>query len=240
MTQACFPKFEPNKEPNSQLFTCPIGKNALEINQKNYRSTKKPRIVSVILLLLLLLQVNTVFGQEETQIEVPVAKAEYFRFFTGFALGPIMTIRCKFDIYNIGMRIFGEYQRELSKNWFYGISFDGMIPATGNLVPLLKNVSVSAYFRWPIIRERLFLLPGLGLGCNFIFIEDEPLRLWPTTTVNISMLLQVSPNAFLEFSPLLIYPTRMNFPLGFRWFDPHPHNIAFAVSILSIGFKIKL
>ena len=189
----------------------------------------------LLLLLGLLMLSYQVAGQEENPAEPLGSKAQYIRFKSGISIGPFMTIEESFFFYNYGIYMFAEFQRTIHRNWLYGLSIDGMLPATGNLLPLVKNVSVSIYHRLPIIRDRLFVLPGLGVGSNIIFVEDDRPRMGPTVNVNLSMLWQVSPGMFLEFSPLLIYPTRANIPVSYALYEAHPNSMAFTISAFTIG-----
>jgi len=190
---------------------------------------KHPSAIVLLLFLLLVLPGKTVSGQEDA----PLIKGSYFKITSGITLGPVTM---EPFIENIGIRIVGEYKREFGENWLYGVSLEGMIPVAGFLLPVVKNASFTAYFRWPLIKDRLFLLPGVGLGGNLLIEEGVSLRAVPTVSANLSMLWQVSHNAFVEFSPLLIYPSRLNFPINFI----SPGGGTFIIPIASVGLKFSL
>ncbi|HSV88879.1 MAG TPA: hypothetical protein VLH61_09575 [Bacteroidales bacterium] len=193
---------------------------------------KVPSAVITLVFLMFLLPAKPAMSQEEA----PEPKGAYLTFETGVSFGPIMVIDCYLDVHNIGVRIFSEYKRGIRDRWYYGISFDGMIPISDQFLPLSNNVSVTAYHRLTFVQEKLFLWKGLGLGSNFIFVEDDPLRVGPTLSLNLSMSWRFAPNAYFEFSPFLLLPTRLHIPLSFI----APHNAAMTIPFPSVGLKFLL
>lgn len=205
-----------------------------------HHSTITKLAMKVLIFLMLLLPTQTALPQSDSPTDAKPQRREYVRFMTGVAMGPIMTYRCVPDVHNVGIRIFGEYNRFFENRWLLGASLDGMIPATGRLMPLLKNISLTAHRRVQISESNLYFLTGVGIGGNVIFLENEPIRVGPTVSFNFSMLWRVSPNAFLEFSPLLFLPTRVNAPLSDMFTHYHPHSFAFTFGFPSIGIKVAL
>jgi len=130
---------------------------------------KKPSAILLILLLLLLLPAKTSLGQDDSQMKGPVAKSEYLRFVSGYMMVSYSNRTC--DLQNQGIRIFSEYQREFSKNWFYGVGIDAMIPVIGRTHPLVKNLSATIYHRLPLVPDRWFLSHGVGLGATLFFMK---------------------------------------------------------------------
>jgi len=184
-----------------------------------------------LLTILLLLPSKTVVGQEEVQRPTN----EYLKILSGITFGPWDFFDNTMEMQNIGFRIGGEYKREFGKNWLYGVSLEGLIPLV--LFPQAMNVSFSVYYRLPLVRDRFFLLPGVGLGGNFVLEGDEiPIRVVPTISGNLSLLWRVSPATFIEFSPLLVAPTRLNIPIP----TVVEGEARFKISLLTVGIMLRL
>jgi len=212
---------------NFKLFARQTG-SANTVNKRN--KMKKLSILLPLFTILILLQSKTALGQNEAPLQ---QKEHSFRFMTGISRG---FVREDLEYLDFGVLIFGEYKREIGKNWFYGISFDGMIPFVANVPSRIKNLSVNAYYRLPLVGDRLFLMKGFGLGSNFIFRNDEHLRVGPALNASISMSWRVRQRIYLEFSPFILIPGRLNFPVP----DVLPQNLAITLQWSIAGVRIPL
>lgn len=187
----------------------------------------------ISLLLLFLLPAKSLTAIEQTLVENPLPKTSYLRLISGLAR--VEAVNCESVDYNLGVRLFAEYKREFGKNWYHGMSFDGMFPLTLHPTPLLKNVSTSVYYHLPLVRESLMLSTGIGLGCNFIFLGNNQTYIRPSMNLNLGIWWRVLPKVYLEFSPFLLLFTRFNFPMPF---SPPPHVISYSIPPLGISIKL--
>ena len=194
---------------------------------------KNPSVISTIFLLLMLPPLFAVAGQVENPKDAEVNKPYYIRIVP--SLIAFFYHDRYSDFHSMGIRILGEYKQEFRHNWFYGIGFEGFVPATGYLTPLVKNLSISVNYRLPLVGDRLFLTKGLGLGSNFIFIENDPLKVRPSLNVSLYALWRISPTLYLEFSPFfIVLPTRHTMPF------PGAADRLISIPGLSLGLQIRI
>ncbi|HAJ99305.1 MAG TPA: hypothetical protein DCM62_04700 [Bacteroidales bacterium] len=186
-----------------------------------------------ILLTAILLLGNKSMGNNANPIEEPNSSLRQIRIMPSYGILFLRADNGR-EVENQGIRIFGEYHRRFFGRWHYGIGLDGMIPISGNIQPLLKNLSFTVYYRLPVIGDRLFFVQGLGVGANFLFREGASMKISPSLNVNLLAQWRVTHNLYLEFSPMLILPTRHSLPM------PNSKNQAFPLAYPSIGLTFDL
>ena len=100
----------------------------------------------------------TVFSQTKDTLRKP----DYLSFQTGFM----------YDVYNsLGWRLHFEYQKDLRKNWQYGIGYEHTIHLGNGIsdqyyeLPTNLNIlSFNGYYKLQLAKDRFFWTAGLGAG----------------------------------------------------------------------------
>lgn len=163
------------------------------------------------------------------------ATSDYLSFQSGFLL----------DGYNTtGIRTFFEYEKDLKGNWQYGISYEHsrhfFFAATDQLYELSSNLSLlsmNAYYKLNIIRERLFWTAGIGIGAVHLNWNEQD-RVGATVNASLSLNMRLSKRIYLECSPLIVL-----IPVDRIYFSTmnadHFTNF-YAMTFFPFGFKVKL
>lgn len=121
-----------------------------------------------------------------------------------------------------------EYNRQIVGNWFWGvavqsnfnmgrrITYDyaggGSNPYRNTVRQNIFVLSGMAYYRIAVIKNRLFLRPGLGLGAGYHQItnnvDNSDLlhdRVLPYFNAELSWLLRLGQHVYLKFAPALLF-----------------------------------
>jgi len=178
------------------------------------------------------LQNIAVFSQ--TGLETTV-RNQYLTFQTGFIV----------DGYNsLGIRTFFEYQKDLKKNWQFGISYEHsrhlgtfLTDQLYNLNSNLSQLSFNGYYKLNFIKNRLFWTGGLGVGVlhiNWDNNDDFGITINASLTLNV----RITNRVYLETSPLIIL-----LPTNRVYYSPknidHFNNY-YAITFFPFGIKVKL
>ena len=169
------------------------------------------------------------------QIEEKINKPSYFSFQTGAMM----------DSYNsFGVRAFFEYQKDLKKNWQYGISLEQKIhlfrAATdhpNSLATNLSLISYNHYYKLKLYKDRVFWTCGLGAGIGYVYFKDYH-KVGVTANASITLNIRVTKKLFIETSSLLVL---LPFNRGYY----SPMNVStypnlWAGTFFPIGFKVRL
>lgn len=171
------------------------------------------------------------FSQNSTEFR----KADYLTFQTG------MTVDC----YNsLGLRTFFEYQKDLTGNWQYGISYEHSrhfaYAATDHLNELSTNLSLlsgNVYYKLNAIKDRVFWTTGIGLGIVHANWDDYD-KIGGTINLSMTLNLKLSKRIYLETSPLIIILPANRF--YYSTMNAATYESFYAVNIFPFGLKIKL
>jgi len=173
-----------------------------------------------------------VFSQTDKEA---IIKNDYLTFQTGFIV----------DGYNsLGIRTFFEYQKDLKKNWQFGISYEhsrhfGFF-LTDQLYDLnsnLSQLSFNGYYKLNLINDRLFWTGGLGCGVLHVNWDDSD-RFGATINASLTLNIRITKRLYFESSPLIVLV-----PFNRIYYSPmnldHFNNF-YAFTFFPIGFKVKL
>ena len=190
-----------------------------------------PATLKFIAVILISLQSS----QAYSQITDSIIKKDYLAFQTGFII----------DSYNsVGVRTFFEYQKDLTKNWQYGISYEhsrhlgrAATDVRDQLATNLSLISFNYYYKVRLWKDRLFWTSGLGIGgVHAYWGEDNKfgITLNASSTLNIKL----SKKIYLESSPFLVLlPVNRVY---FSSMDANTFNSFYAFTLLPVGIKVKL
>jgi len=178
------------------------------------------------------LQNIAVFSQ--TGLETTV-RNQYLTFQTGFIV----------DGYNsLGIRTFFEYQKDLKKNWQFGISYEHsrhlgtfLTDQLYNLNSNLSQLSFNGYYKLNFIKNRLFWTGGLGVGVLHINWDNND-GFGITINASLTLNIRITNRVYLETSPLIIL-----LPTNRVYYSPknidHFNNY-YAITFFPFGIKVKL
>jgi hypothetical protein len=168
-------------------------------------------------------------------IEENNPKTDYLAFQTGLIV----------DGYNsLGIRTFFEYQKDLQKNWQYGISYEhsrnfGFF-LTDQLYDLnsnLSQLSLNGYYKLNLIKDRLFWTGGLGLGALHVNWNEND-AFGATVNASLTLNIRVTKRIYFESSPLIVL-----IPFNRIYYSPmnidHFNNF-YAFTFFPFGIKVKL
>ncbi|HSW68438.1 MAG TPA: hypothetical protein VLH16_07645, partial [Bacteroidales bacterium] len=135
-------------------------------------------------------------------------------------------------------------QRDLSKNWQYGISFEHsrhfgffLTGQLNNLNSNLSLLSINGYYKLNLIKDRLFWTGGMGIGgvhVNWGGNDDFGATINASLTLNI----RLTKRLYFESSPLIVLMpfNRIYYsPMNIDNFDNF-----YAFTFFPIGLKVKL
>ena len=189
------------------------------------------RKIFLLLLLFGLLRING-FAQTDENI---VRKTDYLSFQTGFIV----------DGYNsLGIRTFFEYQKDLKKNWQFGISYEHsrhfgffMTDQLYDLDSDLSQISLNGYYKLNLIKDRLFWTAGVGIGALHVNWDDND-GFGPTINASLTLNMRLTKRIYLEASPLLAF-----LPSNRVYYSPmniDHFNDFYAFTFFPFGLKVKL
>ncbi len=183
-------------------------------------------------LCLILIAFSTHGYTQTIQAEKP--RADYLSFQTGFIQNG----------YNsLGIRTYFEYQKDIVKNWQWGISYEhsqhfGHIWSdVRDLDTDVSLLSVNGYYKLQLVKDKFFFTAGLGVGVvhvNWDVNNDFGL----TANASLTMNIRLSKRIYLESAPFLVLvPSNRVYysPLNVEKFD---NFVAF--TLFPIGVKFKL
>jgi hypothetical protein len=185
-----------------------------------------------ILFLLLCLISSKAFSQAG---EEKSPNPDYLSLQTGFIV----------DGYNsLGIRTFFEYQRDLKKNWQYGISYEHsrnfgffLTDQFYDLNSNLSQLSINGYYKLNIIKDRLFWTGGLGVGALHVNWEEND-AFGATINASLTLNIRVTKRIYIESSPLFVL-----MPFNRIYYSPmnidHFNNF-YAFTFFPFGIKVKL
>jgi len=189
------------------------------------------RKIFLLLLLFGLLRING-FTQTDENI---IRKTDYLAFQTGFIV----------DGYNsLGIRTFFEYQKDLKKNWQFGISYEHsrhfgffMTDQLYDLDSDLSQISLNGYYKLNLIKDRLFWTGGIGIGALHVNWDDND-GFGPTINASLTLNVRLTKRIYLEASPLLAF-----IPSNRVYYSPmniDHFNDFYAFTFFPFGLKVKL
>ncbi len=197
----------------------------------NQRQDKNDMIIKNSFFLFLGLLCANAFSQTRSD----TINTDYLTVQTGFIV----------DGYNsVGIRTFFEYQKDLRKNWQYGISYENSryfgFFKTDQLYDLnsnLSQLSVNGYYKLNLIKNRLYWTGGFGVGALHVNWDDKDSF---GTTINASLTLniRITKRLYLESSPLIVFMpfNRVYYsPMNIDQFDNF-----YAFTFFPFGIKVKL
>ena len=149
------------------------------------------------------------------------------------------------DIYNsFGVRTFFEYQKDLKKNWQYGISYEHVrhlgraaTDHSDNLSSNLSLLSFNYYYKFKLYKDRVFWTSGLGAGVVHLNWEDND-DFGPTVNASITLNIRVTKRFYIETSPLIVLA-----PVNRFYYSPmnaSSYKDFYAGTFFPIGFKVRL
>ncbi len=149
------------------------------------------------------------------------------------------------DGYNsMGVRAFFEYQKDLKKNWQYGISFEQTVhlyPAGQdfpNTLPASNTMlCYNHYYKLRLYKDRVFWTAGLGAGLVNVNWSGHN-KIGPVVTGSFTLNIRITKRIFIETSPLIVL-----LPSNRGYYSPI--NVSgipdfYGGSFFPIGFKVKL
>ncbi len=172
-----------------------------------------------VLLISLIITVSNLYAQEAATAAERTNAKENYVFVTGST---------GFSNHNQLVAIAKiEYSRQIKNNWFWGVTMQnsfgfgrmltydyagmGPDPYRNTVYQYIYTLSGMAYYRLPIVKSRLYLRPGLGLGMGYHQIKDHinndsrlKDKVLPYLNAELTWLLRVSKHIDLKFSPTLI------------------------------------
>lgn len=149
------------------------------------------------------------------------------------------------DIYNsFGVRTFFEYQKDMEKNWQYGISYEHVrhlgraaTDHSDNLSANLGLLSLNYYYKLKLYKDRVFWTSGLGVGVVHLNWDDND-EFGPTVNASITLNIRVTKRFFIETSPLIVLA-----PINRFYYSPmnaSSYKDFYAGTFFPIGFKVRL
>ena len=175
-------------------------------------------------------------------------KTEHFRKldYLSFQTGAIV------DRYNsLGIRTYFEYQKEVSGNLQYGISYEhsrhfaffatdhsDALPTNSDALPTnLSLLSLNAYYKINLLKGRLFWLAGLGIGGVHAYWNTKD-KIGATVNASFTLNLKLTKKLYFESSPFIVLlPTNRMY---FSTMNTEHYNDFFALSLFPFGLKVKL
>jgi len=137
-----------------------------------------------------------------------------------------------------------EYQKDINRNWQYGIAYERM-QSMGDTWFLLHHgeqlkssqsiLSVNAYYKLFPKSKRVHLSPGLGVGIiHMNWGETNKVRLAINASLTVNV--RVSNRVYLQFSPAFVLGNRAYFsPFKYAGF-----NYFFSYNVIPFGVKVRL
>ncbi len=150
-----------------------------------------------------------------------------------------------YDSYNsVGIRTFFEYQKDLPKNWQYGISYEhtthfgnGITDQHNQLPTNLSLFCLNGYYKLNLIKDRLFWTTGIGMG--FVHVNwNESNKFGSTINLSMTLNIRVSKKIYLEFAPLILIAPVNRF--YFSTINIEGYNNFWSFTLFPIGIKVKL
>jgi hypothetical protein len=189
------------------------------------------RIKCGVFLILGLLSING-FSQVDNETTI---QPDYLTFQTGFIV----------DGYNsLGIRTFFEYQKDLKKNWQYGISYEHsshlgffMTDQLYEINSNLSQLSLNGYYKLNLIKDRLFWTGGLGIGALHVNWQDNN-SFGANINASITLNIRITKRLYFESSPLIVLMpfNRIYYsPMKIEHFDHY-----YSFTFFPFGIKVKL
>ncbi len=178
-----------------------------------------------------LLYINGFSQTDETEN----AKTDYLTFQSGFIV----------DGYNsLGIRTFFEYQKDLKKNWQFGISYEHsrhlgffMTDQLYDLNSNLSQLSINGYYKLNLIKDKLFWTGGIGVGALHVNWDDND-SFGATINASLTLNIRITKRLYFESSPLFVL-----MPFNRIYYSPmnidHFDNF-YAFTFSPFGIKVKL
>ncbi len=171
------------------------------------------------------------FGYTQPKIK----PSEYIAFQSGASV----------NTYNsFGARLFFEFQKDISKHWQHGFSFEQNIhlyrAATDHSNDLNSNISAfcyNHYYKIKIYKDRFFWTTGVGAGLMNVNWDSNN-KIGPVVNASMTLNIRLSNRLFIETSPLIIL-----LPSNRGYFSPinvSTYSNYSSASFFPFGIKIKL
>ncbi len=185
------------------------------------------------LLLTLFGSLSYTIGYSQTNEKIP--KPAFLSFQTGAFV----------DGYNsFGFRAFFEYQKDLKKNWEYGISFEQSVhlfrAATDHYNSLSSNISFlcyNHYYKLKLFKDRVFWTTGLGAGVANVNWDGNN-KIGIVFNGSVTLNVRITKRLYIETSPLLVL-----LPFNRVYYSPinvSTYTDLYGGPFFPIGFKVKL
>jgi hypothetical protein len=182
-----------------------------------------------------LLSIN---GIAQTENEKPI-KSGYLKLQLGLSISN-----------HVVPQFFFEYQKDLGKNWQFGISYEQSIGDDhGNSEEYnftYRTLSFNGYYKSKVLFERVFWTVGAGIGAvNFSYTkyrsgfgETDIKRFEPIFNVSMTLNVKITKSIYLVSSPLIFIPI----PPNRVYISPinTDGGYFFSATLLPFGIKIKL
>ncbi|QQS52630.1 MAG: hypothetical protein IPM71_07815 [Bacteroidota bacterium] len=149
------------------------------------------------------------------------------------------------DAYNsLGVRTFFEYQKDIKKNWQFGISYEHsthlgffMTDQPYELNSNLSQLSINGYYKLNLIKDRLFWTGGLGFGALHVNWDNNN-DFGATMNASLTLNIRITKRIYFESSPLIVL-----MPFNRVYYSPmdidHFDNF-YAFTFFPVGLKVKL
>lgn len=184
-------------------------------------------------LLFLMAGICNLHGFAQTaEIEIP--RADYLTFQTGLIQNG----------YNsLGIRTYFDYQKDLKKNWQWGISYEHdqhfghLWSDVRNLETNVSLLSLNGYYKLQLVRDKFFFTAGLGIGAAHVNWDNQN-DFGLTANVSLTMNIRLSKRIYLESAPffVLLPSNRVYYsPMNVEEFSDF-----WAFTLFPIGIKVKL
>lgn len=185
----------------------------------------------IFISILLVLASNT-NAQTETQ---NTCKTDYISVQSGFI----------FDAYNsLGIRTFFEYQRDIKNKWQYSVSYEHtrnfghiITDYQRNLRTNLSLLSINAYYKLNLKKDKLFWTGGLGAGIVHINWNEND-KLGITLNASLTINIKLFKRIYLEASPLLVVLPMNRVYVSF--INIENYSPFWAFTVYPLGIKIRL
>lgn len=187
-----------------------------------------------LLLLFIFFKILNPQGFSQSNSEL-VNKTDYLSFQSGLI----------FDAYNsLGVRTFFEYQKDIKKNWQFGISYEHsthygffMTDQPYELNSNLSQLSINGYYKLNLIKDRLFWTGGLGFGALQVNWDNNN-DFGATVNASLTLNIRLTKRIYFESSPLIVL---MPFNrVYYSSLDIDHFDSFYAFTFFPFGLKVKL
>lgn len=196
----------------------------------NQLNMKLQKIYLILLISLFTWRIG--FSQNNESIS---AKQDYLTFQTGLII----------DRYNsVGVRTFFEYQKDISRNWQYGVSYEhsrhlgfALTDHDNEISSNLSQMGLNGYYKLRAFGDNLFWTAGLGMGITHVNWDNRD-KFGINMNASFTLNIKLSKRIYLEASPLLvILPTNR---LYYSTMNAGEFSNFYAFTFFPFGIKVKL